>query len=110
MICAAQLTTGLTTETPLKVTPLTLTKFAPVIVTLLPIGPLLGLKPLITGALVTVKTPALSAVPLGLLTRSLPVAAPAGTVAVICAELFTAKDAETLPKLTLVVPVKLAPL
>jgi hypothetical protein len=109
VIRAEELTTGLTAETPLKATPLTLTKFAPVIVTLLPAGPLGGVNPLMTGAVVTVKGFALSPTPLGLITRILPVAAPAGTAAVICTELFTANDAETPPKLTLVLPVKFAP-
>lgn len=109
VICAEELTTGLTAETPLKATPLTLTKFAPLIVTLLPTGPLGGVNPLMTGAVVTVKKPALSPAPLGPVTRILPVTAPAGTVAVICPELFTTNDAETPPKLTSVVPVKFAP-
>lgn len=109
VIRAEELTAAPTAVTPLKATLLTLTKFAPVIVTLLPTGPLGGVNPLMTGPVVTVNTPALSPEPLGLVTRILLVSAPVGTVAVICTELFTAKDAVTPPKVTLVLPVKLAP-
>ncbi|MCX6915689.1 MAG: hypothetical protein NT167_22030 [Verrucomicrobia bacterium] len=55
VIWADELTAGLTAETPLKVTPLTLTKFAPMMVTLLPTGPLAGVNPLMTGPVATVQ-------------------------------------------------------
>src|ERR1035441_8189604 len=70
VIRAEELTTGLTAETPLKATPLTLTKFAPVIVTLLPTGPLGGVNPLMTGAVVTEIGLALSPAPLGQIGRA----------------------------------------
>ena len=57
-------------------------KFVPVIVTLVPAGPLVGVKLVIVGGLaVTVKLLALVAVPPGVVTLSGPVVAPAGTVA-----------------------------
>ncbi len=49
----------------------------------MPTGPLVGLKPLIVGGRMTVKLAALSATPPGVVTATLPVVAPAGTVAVI---------------------------
>jgi hypothetical protein len=59
----------------------------------------------------TVKLAALAPVPLALVTVMGPVAAPAGTVTVICEAEFTVKPgAETPLKATLVAPVKLAPL
>ena len=57
-------------------------KFVPLIVTLVPTGPLAGAKLVIVGALaVTVKLVALVAVPPAVVTLTGPVAAPAGTVA-----------------------------
>ena len=57
-------------------------KFVPLIVTLVPAGPLVGVKLVIVGALaLTVKLLALVAVPPGAVTLTGPVAAPAGTVA-----------------------------
>ena len=67
----------------LALTPLTRTAVAPLsvvplIVTLLPTRPLAGEKLVILG--ITVKLPALVAVPPGVVTLSGPVVAPAGTV------------------------------
>ena len=56
-------------------------KFVPLIVTLVPAGPLAGVKLVIVGALDTVKLLALVAVPPGVVTLIGPVVAPAGTVA-----------------------------
>jgi hypothetical protein len=53
----------------------------PLIVTTVPVGPLLGLKPVIDR--VTVKFEALVPVPAGLVTEILPVTAPFGTTALI---------------------------
>jgi hypothetical protein len=59
-------------------------KFVPVIVTEVPTGPLVGVKLVIVGGgAVTVKVPALVAVPPGVVTLMVPVVAPEGTVAVI---------------------------
>jgi hypothetical protein len=64
---------------PLNVTAMTPLKFAPLMVTLAPSAPLVGVKLAILGA--TVKVLALVAVPPGVVTLSGPVVAPAGTVA-----------------------------
>ena len=67
---------------PLNVTALAPVKFVPLIVTLVPAGPLAGAKLVIVGALaLTVKLAALVAVPAGVVTLTGPVVAPAGTVA-----------------------------
>ena len=64
---------------PLKVTAVVPVKFNPLIVTTVPAGPLVGVKLAIVGA--TVKLPALVAVPPDVVTLSVPVVAPVGTVA-----------------------------
>ena len=64
--------------TPLKVTAVAPVKFVPLIVTLVPTGPLVGVTLVIRGA--TVKLVPLVAVPPGVVTLSGPVVAPAGTV------------------------------
>ena len=56
-------------------------KFVPLIVTLVPTGPLVGAKPVIVGGFTTVKLVALVAVPPGAVTLSGPVVAAVGTVA-----------------------------
>jgi hypothetical protein len=67
---------------PLNATAVAPVKFVPLIVTLVPAGPLVGVKPVIVGALApTVKVLALVAVPVGVVTLTGPVVAPAGTVA-----------------------------
>ena len=67
--------------TPLKVTAVAPVKFVPLIVTLVPTGPLVGVKLVIVGGLNTVKLLALVAVPPDVVTPIGPVVAPAGTVA-----------------------------
>ena len=67
---------------PLKATAVAPVKFVPLIVTLVPTGPLVGVKPLIVGGLaVTVKLLALVVVPPAVVTLTGPVVAAAGTVA-----------------------------
>ena len=61
----------------------------PVIVTAVPTGPLVGVKLVIVGAGITVNEEPLVAVPPGVSTAIAPVAAPAGTVVVICVALAT---------------------
>ena len=56
-------------------------KFVPLMVTLVPMGPLAGVKLLIVGGLITVKLPALLVVPPGVVTLIVPVVAPVGTAA-----------------------------
>jgi hypothetical protein len=66
---------------PLNFTAVAPVKFAPVMVTLVPTGPLVGLKVVIVGGFMTVKAELLVAVPAGVLTLSGPLVAPTGTVA-----------------------------
>ena len=56
-------------------------KLVPLMVTLVPTGPLAGVKLVIEGGLITVKLPALVAVPPGVVTLMVPAVAPEGTVA-----------------------------
>ncbi len=80
----------------------------PVITTLVPTIPLVGLKLLIPG--VTLKTDALVPVPAGLVTDILPVVAPIGTVALIEVPDTILKVIAGVPlKLTAVVPPKFVP-
>src|SRR5437667_1370112 len=95
---------------PLNVTAVAPVKVVPLIVTLVPTGPLVGAKLVIVGALaVTVKL-LLVAVPPGVVTLSGPLVAPPGTVAAIDVEEFTVKLALVPLKRTAVAPVKVVPL
>ena len=67
--------------TPLNLTAVAPVKVVPLIVTLVPTAPLVGVKPVIVGAGMTVKLVALVAVPPGVMTLTGPVVAPVGTVA-----------------------------
>jgi hypothetical protein len=82
----------------------------PLIVTLVPTGPLAGVKLETVGGLMTVKLLALLAVPAGLVTLIGPLAAPAGTVAVIVLAEFTLKPALVPLNSTAVAVLKLVPL
>jgi hypothetical protein len=90
-------------------------KFEPLIVTVVPVGPLLGLIPLIVGAVagpgeVTVKLALLTAVPAAVVTLIGLLLAPLGTLAVICVSLTTLKAASSVPSnATAVAPLKPAP-
>jgi hypothetical protein len=66
---------------PLNRTAVVPAKFVPMIVTLVPAGPLVGVKLVIAGGLTTVKLLALVATPPDVVTLIGPVVAPAGTVA-----------------------------
>jgi hypothetical protein len=66
---------------PLNSTDVAPVKFVPLIVTLVPAGPLPGAKLLIVGGFTTVKLLALLAVPPAVVTLIGPLEAPAGTVA-----------------------------
>jgi hypothetical protein len=70
-------------DVPLNFTAVAPVRFVPVIVTTVPTGPPVGEKPVIVGAVVTVKVPVLVPVPAGVVTLMVPVVAPVGTVAVI---------------------------
>ena len=82
---------------------------APVIVTLVPYGPLVGLR-LVTDS-VGVKLLALVAVPAAVVTEIVPAVAPFGTVAVICVPPeFTVYDGDASPwNFTLLAPLKYDP-
>jgi hypothetical protein len=94
---------------PLKSTPVAPVKPLPETVTLVPTGPLDGLKPLIDGGTITVKLVLLVPVPFGPLTSIEPVVAPTGTVAVTWLSLLTVKVAVAPLKSTPVAPVKPLP-
>ena len=72
-------------------------RFVPVIATLAATGPLVGEKPPIVGAGMTVKLAALAAEPPGVVTAIGPVDAPAGTVAVISVAELTENAAAAAP-------------
>ena len=86
-------------------------KLEPVIVTLVPGWPWVGVKPVILGGgVVTVKFEALIPVPLCVVTAIDPVLAPAGTTALmLLSELNVKLAAETPAKVTEVTPVKPVP-
>src|SRR5437667_3516634 len=96
---------------PLTRTAVAPVKAVPVIVTLVPTGPLAGVKLVIVGALaVTVKLLLLVAVPPGVVTLSGPLVAPLGTVAAIEVEEFTVKLALAPLNVTPVATLKAVPL
>ena len=95
---------------PLKLTAVAPPKSLPLIVTVVPTGPLVGEKPVTTGGIVTLKLPGLVSVPPGVVTLMVPSVAPAGTVAVIWVEESTVKPAAVPLKLTAVAPPKSLPL
>ena len=94
----------------LKVTAVALPRLVPVIVTVAPPTPETGVKLVIAGAPMIVKLATLVPVPLGPMTLTVPVVAPAGTVAVIdVAEITVKVIAEVELKVTPVAPRKLVP-
>jgi len=96
--------------TPLNRTALAPVKLVPLMVTIVPTPPLVGEKLVIVGGGMTVKLPALLAVPPGVVTLSGPLVAPAGTVAVIVVAEPTVKLALVPLNRTAVAPVKFVPL
>src|SRR5712691_810963 len=96
---------------PLNSTTVAPVKLVPLMVTLVPTGPLVGVKLEIVGELlVTVKLTALLAVPPAVVTLIGPLVAPAGTVAVIVVAEPTVKLALVPLNSTALAPVKLVPL
>src|SRR5581483_2380662 len=99
----------------LNVTPVAPVKFAPVIETFVPTGPLVGLKDETVGGLpppppVTVKLVKLWPVPLGVDTEINPVVAPLGTWALMSVAELTTNEGSGVPlNVTLVAPVKFVP-
>jgi hypothetical protein len=101
-------------ETPLKLTAVMPLKLVPVITTLVPVAPLLGLNPVILGNVLKVLLNRvkrlLVAVPPGVTTVIGPEVPVLGTVAVILVAELMVKLGEVTPlNLTAVAPVKLAP-
>src|SRR5436190_339107 len=97
--------------TVLNVTPVAPVKLVPLMVTLVPTGPLAGVKLVIVGGLMTsVNALALVAVPLGVVTPISPVVVPAGTVVCMAVAEVTVKLALTVLNVTPVAPVLLVPL
>ena len=98
---------------PLKLTCVKVDRFVPVMTTLVPTGPEVGVKLVMVGAadvVVAVNDVAEVAVPAGATTEIAPVVVPAATVAVSCVAEFTAKLLAVVPlKRTAVAPVKFAP-
>jgi hypothetical protein len=95
---------------PANLTDVVPVKFVPLIVTSVPTGPLIGENDEIVGfAVVTRNLVLLKAVPPGVVTAIRPVAAPAGTVAVILVSVSTVNDADVPANLTAVAPVKCVP-
>jgi hypothetical protein len=112
LTCASETNTN-DAATPWNLTDVTPEKCVPLIVTVVPAAPNVGLKLEINGAPApsTVKLPALCAVPPGVTTVTLPVVAPAGTVALICVPAaFTENPAPIPLKRTADVPAKRDPL
>jgi len=87
-ISVSETTVNCLALTPLNITRVAPVKWLPVIATTVPRGPLVGEKPLITGAVMTVKLSALVAVPPGVVTEMGPLVAPCGTTAMICVPLI----------------------
>ena len=85
-------------------------KLAPVITTLVPTGPVVGVKLVIVGGKPITNVVTEVAVPVGAITVMGPVVVPAATVAVSCVAEITLKLVAAVPlNLTAVVPVKFDP-
>jgi hypothetical protein len=95
---------------PLKATAVAPVKFVPVMVTAAPARPLVGVKLVTVGAGgITVKLLPDVPVPPEVVTEILPVAAPPGTVVVICVSLATVKLAVVPLNFSTVAPVRFVP-
>src|SRR5438552_10909935 len=95
---------------PLNATALAPVKLVPLMVTLVPTGPLLGVPTRRASDLTTVNEPALVAVPPGVVTLSVPEVAPAGTVARMVVSEVTVKVALVPLNATELAPAELVPL
>ncbi len=95
--------------TELKVTEVAPLKFVPLMITLVPTGPLVGAKLVIVGGSTTVNALLLVAVPPAVVTLIGPVVTPAGTIARIEVAEVTVKLALTELKVTEVAPLKFVP-
>jgi hypothetical protein len=112
VILVAELTEKLVAATPPNFTEVAPVKAVPLMVTTVPTGPLVGENEVIEGAVVTVKSDALVAVPPGVVTVIFPVTAPLGTLAVtrVPAPFTENVPAATPPNFTEVAPAKPVPL
>jgi hypothetical protein len=108
VICVSEFTVN-EAVVPLNFTAVAPVNAVPVIVTLVPIAPLVGEKLITEGVGMTVKELVLVPVPLAVVTLIVPVVAPLGTVAVICVSEFTVKVAAVPLNFTAVAPVNAVP-
>jgi hypothetical protein len=110
VIWVPEFTVKVVAAVPLKATLVAPLSPAPLMVTDVPVGPLVGVNPLMEGAgVATTVKGALVAVPAGVITLTGPVVAPVGTVVVICVSEFTVKMAAVPLKLTEVARVRPVP-
>jgi hypothetical protein len=111
VIFVAEFTVNVVAATPLNLTEVAPVKLVPVILTVVPTGPEVGVNDVIvgSGAVDTVKFVELVPVPEGVVTAIFPVVAPVGTVAVICVDEFTVNVALVPLNVTDVAPVKPVP-
>jgi hypothetical protein len=108
--CVSEATLKVLALMPLKETAVAPVKPVPKIITLVPIGPLGGEKPLIVGAPETVKLPVLIAVPPAVVTVIGPLVAPVGTLASTSVSEATMNVDALVPlKVTLVALLKFVP-
>ena len=111
VICVPAVFTVKLALLPSNITAVAPASLAPLIVTDEPLGPLAGAKLVIAGGATTVKMPALVAVPPGVVIAMGPLAAPAGTTAVIRRPLLLMVNVALVPaNVTLVVPLRFWPL
>ncbi len=98
--CVADADVGIAVGVPLNLTVLALLvelKFDPVIVTVVPIAPLVGVKLVMTGGVVTVKLVPLVPVNVPTVTVIVPVVAPLGTATTSCVALAEVGVAAVVP-------------
>ncbi len=110
MICVAESTVNDAAAVPLNDTADAFVKFVPVIVTLVPAGPVEGVKLAIVGAATNPNEALDVAVPPGVVTEIVPLVVPGATTAVICVNESTEKLAAGVPlNWTTVAPVRFVP-
>jgi hypothetical protein len=102
---------GTAVAPPVKVTSVAPVRFVPVITTLVPLGPVVGVKEVMVGAGIKVKLDVLVAVPPGVLISMAPVSAPVGTTTVADVAVIDEGTAVAPPvNVTNVAPVRFVPL
>ncbi len=108
MMLVAETTVNDAAAVPPKLTAVAPVKLVPVIVTVIPLTPLVGVKEVIVGAGIKIK-PGLVAVPPGVVTETLPEDPDATTAVMLVADTTINETAAIPPKLTAVAPVKFVP-